>query len=176
MTIHFEPCRSDEDYAAFCRYFIANRKQFHSAYTLEDALLHLLEHIRDARILLVLDGSDQVVGWGHYMLANEQHEYDAEGHIAFIPSTILSPEYRQSRIFFNGLQKLVTWIGKETPQANTVRFAAVAEDAYLNRLYSKFAEPCRKEQGPFGDTVIYSADMETLRRYLRLNGAKLAFE
>ncbi|MHA7965098.1 hypothetical protein ACX93W_13225 [Paenibacillus sp. CAU 1782] len=169
MNVSFKLCRADEEYAAYCNYFIQHRKQFHASYMFGDAIAHLVGYLQEARIVLVLNDMEQIVGAGHYMIVDEEQQFDANGTTAFIPTTILSPGYRQSRVFYTGLREFVRIILTDAPQVNKLQFEALAENVYLNRLYSKFASPIGEQEGPFGNMVIYSTDVAPLKNYLRIS-------
>lgn len=172
MTVSFRLCTADEDYAAYCQYFIQHRKQFHASYMLGDAIAHLIGYLQEARIVLVLNDMEQIVGAGHYMIIDEEQQFDESGTTAFIPTTILSPGYRQSRVFYTGLREFVRIILADASQVNKLRFEAQSDNDYLNRLYSKFASPIGEQEGPFGNMVIYSTDVEPLKAYLRLSSSR----
>jgi hypothetical protein len=172
VTVSFRLCTANEDYAAYCQYFIQHRKQFHASYKLGDAIAHLIGYMQEARIVLVLNDTEQIVGAGHYMTVDEEQQFDENGTTAFIPTTILSPGYRQSRVFYTGLREFVRIILTDAPQVNKLQFETQSDNAYLNRLYSKFASPIGEQDGPFGNMVIYSADVEAIKMYLRLSSSR----
>lgn len=168
MSVHFRNCIRDEDYVQFTLFFIRNRQSFDSQFTLGDAIYHILDTIDRAKILLILDKAEQLVGWGHYQYATPDQEPDNKGEIVFINSVMLLPEMRGSRVFIQGFRCLVQQIIEENPHVKQFQFYAQSENLYLNRLYSKFADVIGEREGLYGSEHIYSAAIPQLTHYLRL--------
>ncbi|WP_339207024.1 GNAT family N-acetyltransferase [Paenibacillus sp. FSL K6-3182] len=166
MFAHYRKCQSDEDYAQFTLYFIRNRKEFSRQFSLGDALFHVLESIHDSEILLIFDKNEQLIGWGHYRYVNAKYEYDPEGDIVFINSVIVLPSYRSSSLFSQGFRYMLNQIAAENSSVKFVQFHAQIDNAYLNRLYSKFSSVIRQREGYYGMENVYSVDFGQLHDYL----------
>jgi len=170
MTAHFRRCLTEDDYVQFTRFFIENRLDFSATFTLNNTLLHILQTIRDSQIILVVDERDKAVGWAHYQYFTAAYQLDPHGELAFINSTILAKEYRRSgRLFLNGFRYLAKQIGEENPHVNQVQFCAQSENAYLNRLYAKFANVIGQREGDHGLENIYASEYNQLLSYLSIN-------
>ncbi|WP_134683675.1 GNAT family N-acetyltransferase [Brevibacillus migulae] len=170
MSAHFRPCLTDDDYVQFTRFFIENRLDFSQSFSLNDTLLHILQTLQDSRIILVVSNQDQVVGWGHYQYLGADEEPDSQGEIAFINSVILAKAYRRhSLLFLRGLRYLTKQIYKENPAVKQVRFHALSENAYLNRLYAKFTRVIGEREGDHGHEHIYATSLEELMAYLSIS-------
>ena len=168
MPIRFRWCRSDEDYARFTVFYIRNRHLFHEHFSLVESLCHILQTITDTEIMLIEDEQEGIVGWGHYGTVDCGYEPDPEGSILFMHSIIVAPESRSHRLFWHGFRALVSQVAEDQPQVREFRFLALRDNAYLNRLYSKFARVTGQREGMHGDENIYVTGFEELKRYLRL--------
>lgn len=153
-------CVSDIDYARFSRFYAARCGQFHSQYSLLDALLHLVNTLSETNILLFDDDEGQLIAFIQYKI---------EDDMAFVDSAILSEDYRGSRIFYEGLRDLAIHIQTEYKDIQTVRFHALADNLYLTRLYSKFADKVGVRNGMSGLENIFDVKMEQLLKYLKVD-------
>lgn len=157
-------CVSDTDYARFARFYVARSGEFYNQYTLHDALIHLITTTADSHVLLLDDDTDQLVGFAQY-------RYEEDDTIAFVDSTILAQEHRSGRVFFEGFRDLVRHILQENSNVRTLQFHALADHRYLNRLYGKFAQKTGVRDSPVGTENIYTAGMDPLLQYLRLDNS-----
>ncbi|NME98733.1 GNAT family N-acetyltransferase [Aneurinibacillus aneurinilyticus] len=167
MLAHYRRCESDENYAQFTLFFIRHRTDFNSRFSLYDTLIHVLESIHDSHIILVEDAMNKMIGWCHYRYVTADYQPDPEGEIAFVNSIIVAKEYRSSRLFIQGFRHIVNQITEENSCVKHLQFYAQSDNAYLNRLYSKFASIIGEHEGYHGTENIYSADLDRLLRYLK---------
>ncbi|GBF77859.1 hypothetical protein PA598K_06436 [Paenibacillus sp. 598K] len=167
MTIRFTWCRSDADYARYVLYYIRNRQLFSDKMNLLDALTDVLTSIQDTRILLIL-AEDDVIGWGQFGVVDEAYRPDAGGTIMFMHSTIVDPAHRSNGLFLRGFRELLISVGEELPQLREFHFFAQRDNAYLNRLYRKFARVVGQREGMHGEENIYATGIDELKQYLRL--------
>ncbi|MCU6708684.1 GNAT family N-acetyltransferase [Paenibacillus sp. J5C_2022] len=161
LKLKANDCLCDDDYARFARFYIAHSKEFHSLYSLHDALLYVMDTVTSSRLML-LDNEDGQLS------AFIQYRYEDNGTVALIDSAILERTYRSSRIFFTGFRDIVRQIDLENESVCRVRFHALTDHAYLNRLYGKFARRIGEREGTNGRENVYETSMQELRRYLRL--------
>lgn len=166
MLGKFRMCTSDADYAKFTLYFIRHRREFHPFFTLYDTLSHIFVTLPHARIILVEDLNDNVIGWGHYQYYSADYQDDPQGEIVLVNSVILDQKFRSSRLFIHGFRHLANQIAEENPSIKLFQFSAREDHPYLNRLYSKFAQPIGKREGYNGTENIYSTEFERLLFYL----------
>ncbi|WEK54720.1 MAG: GNAT family N-acetyltransferase [Candidatus Cohnella colombiensis] len=166
MRAHFRVCQSDADLAQYALFFIRHQKEFNHQFSLANSLIHILRTVQHSHYILVLDDSDQVVGWGHYRFLNAEQQHDPHGELAFLDSTILLPAYRGGRTFLQGFRFLVNQISAQNPHVRTVQFHALADNDYLNRLYHKFAHRIGQSEGYHGVENVYETDFQSLMQYL----------
>ncbi|WP_282937509.1 GNAT family N-acetyltransferase [Paenibacillus sp. RC67] len=166
MLAHFRQCESDEDLARFTLYFIQNRKDFTSAFTLYDTVDHVLQFVQQSHIILIEDDDGTLIGWGHYRYMDKDHGANPNGEIAFVDSVIVKESYRSSRIFIQGFRYLANQMAEENPEVKLFQFHALSENLYLNRLYSKFAQVIATHEGYHGTENIYSTEFSQLLHYL----------
>lgn len=156
-----KPCISDSDYARFARFYIQGSMDFHNQYSTYEAIIYLMETIRQTKVLLFENEEKQVVGF-------LQYRYEDESATVFFESAILSEEYRSSRFFYEGFQDLVKHIFREYEAVKSFRFHVLAENRYLNRLYSKFAHKTGEREGELGVEHVFSVERAELSSYLRI--------
>lgn len=160
--LYAKPCVLDKDYARFARFYIAHCNQFHEHYSLYDAIAHIFSSIHDSRLLLFNDEQGGLAGYTHY-------RYEKDKAAVFIDSAILLSAYRSSRVFYRGFVDLVMQIMEESSEIRLVRFHAHANQAYLNRLYGKFARRTGEREGDNGLEYVYETEFADLLRYLRVD-------
>ncbi|MCP1309984.1 GNAT family N-acetyltransferase [Paenibacillus tyrfis] len=166
MLAEYRVCRSDEDYAQYALFFIRHRQDFSRHFSLADALMHTLETIQTSTIVLVIDKKGQTIGWAHYRYMTPDGEAHPEGEIAFVDSAITTEAHRSSRLFVEGFRHLVHHMAAENRGIRVFQFHALADNAYLTRLYSKFARIIGRREGYHGTENLFSADFAALLHYV----------
>ncbi|SFE77482.1 hypothetical protein SAMN05216378_4031 [Paenibacillus catalpae] len=158
MPVRYSICQTDADLARYASFFIKNRTEFSKDYTLPVVLMHMLETLADAKIILIEDIDGQVIGWGKF-------EYRAPDTI-FVDSVIIDKRLRSSRVFLDGFRYLVRYVHEQYPQVNQLSFRALSSQSYVNRLYSKFAIKTEEREGVFELESVYTAPLPNLLSYL----------
>lgn len=166
MYSHSRLCESDEDYAQFSLFFIRHRKDFNSQFSLYNSLEHLLETMDFSQSILSYNTKGELICCAHYWYTNEGLEPDPKGRAVFIDFVLISKEVRSSRVFFDGFRDLANLIAEDNRGVKQMLFHAQAENAYLNRLYSKFAIPIGEHEGYNGAEIKYASDLTSLLHYL----------
>ncbi|WP_231955994.1 GNAT family N-acetyltransferase [Aneurinibacillus soli] len=128
--------------------------------------MHTLETIGASHIILVLDQMDNTIAWMNYGYVTKDYEPHPDGEIAFVDSVIMTETHRGSRLFVKGFHYLVNHINEENRHVRTFQFYALADNTYLTKLYSKFADIIGQRDGYHGRENIFSADFPRLLRYL----------
>ncbi|NMO95557.1 GNAT family N-acetyltransferase [Paenibacillus lemnae] len=157
-------CHLDADYASFSRFYLHNCREFDHHYMLQDALVHLIHTVTDAQILLFHDTEDQLVAF-------IQYRFDEDQDYVFIDAAMLAKNYRGSRIFFEGLRDLAKIIAEDHPGVHTVVFHASADNLYINRIYSKFAQRIEVRERNGRIEHVYKVSLKDLMTYVRLDRA-----
>jgi hypothetical protein len=170
MNERYLMCEDDMDYARYSQFFIRHYFDFSKSFTLSDAIMHTLETIAQARIMLILDEHDQVIAWAHYRFIDEAGGADSAGAIAFVDSVIIARAHRSSRLFLRSFRQMLQFMLQDNPNAHNIRFTALADNVYLNRLYSKFAEPLGQREGAHGVEQVYAAKIPNVTSYLQQFG------
>ncbi len=167
MSEQYRICRSDDDYARYAQFYIRHYPHFSKGYTLVDALMHMLESMQHARIMLIEDESGQVISWGHYRFCNAEGEPNPSGTTVFIDSVVVDPARRSNRLFVRGFRQLLQCIEEDNPAVQNITFNALADNAYLNRLYGKFAAVSGERSGMHGPERSYAASFAAVKRYMQ---------
>ncbi|MDQ0171250.1 GNAT family N-acetyltransferase [Paenibacillus tundrae] len=151
----------DSDYARFTRFYLANSEEFDQQYMLHDALIHLISTLPETHLLLLDDEQGQLGGYGQYRYTEDRKK-------VFIDSVILEKSHRSSRVFFAGFRDLVLHLCQENPEIQALQFHAVANNRYVNRLYSKFAKHTDTQVREGRTEHVYTAELDELLDYLKI--------
>lgn len=112
-----------------------------------------------------LDQHNEVIGAWSYVYGTEEYAY-YNTEVIQIQSVILSPAYRKTRLFAQGLQHLVQHIDQSRKGVKEVRFW-IAADSQLTRLCSKLAEHTSTLLTPQGRVKEYRVPFNQLCNYAR---------
>ncbi len=166
MSLHYRRCVRDEDFVTFTRFFIRHRAEFNNGFSLSDIVAHILQCIQVSHVVLIEDNTNNVVGYLHYRFVTPENQPDPGGEIVFIDSAILLKEHRTPLSFTEGFHYILRQIAQENNRVKQVQFRAKADNAYLNRLYAKFAHFIGEYEAYNGTENIYSADFATLYQFI----------
>jgi hypothetical protein len=125
-----------------------------------DTIAHLMTTLHNSRLLLFDDERGELAAY-------IQYQFEDDGSTVFFDSAILSESFRSGTTFYRGFGDVVSWIGRENGHVGLVRFHVLANDAYLNRLYAKFATALGEREDGNGREIVYETPFAELRRYLR---------
>ncbi|OXM85705.1 hypothetical protein [Paenibacillus rigui] len=166
MLFQYHLCKTDDDFVQYTLFFVRYRSEFSRRFSLSDALMHALETIQTSHIMLLSLPTGEVIGWAQYRYFSEGYEPDPNGDIVFVDSAITLEPYRSTRLFIQGFRVLAAHIAQENPLVRTFQFCALADNAYLKRLYSKFADIIGQREGYHGTEDLFSTDFPKLLQYL----------
>ncbi|CAM4516098.1 hypothetical protein FHS16_003257 [Paenibacillus endophyticus] len=166
MSAQLYICQTDADRAEFVRYFIKNRSEFNNGFSLSDTLLHALESMEHSRIMLIKGDQNETVGWAFFKYVDHNYDHNPQGEIVLIDSAIMNRSYRGGGLFLRGFRLLANEIEVDNPNVKKFEFHALESDAYLNKLYYKFADVIGQTEGSHGTENIYSTDFSLLLRFL----------
>lgn len=113
----------------------------------------------------VVDANNRTIGTLAYFHGTPEEEF-ADKNIAFVDLAITDRTYRGSRLFVNGLRSMAEQIAEAHPEVEELRFAAMAENDYLCRLYAKFAEIGYSRDGQIGKEFVFCVKLHRLRTIL----------
>lgn len=165
MYAYLKHCESDKDYAQFTLFFIRNRTDFHSKLSVQDVLQRVLENIENSQILLAYDSTQSPIAWVQYWYTDEEQGLSSDEVNLFIDSLFIEKKNRSTRTFFKLFSELFNQIAEENKQIKDVRFCALANNKYVNRLYSKFATIVGERESYLGTDNIYSANFKQLLHF-----------
>jgi len=167
-------CRNDDDYEQFVRFFMDNRDEFLHSYNVKMAVHHIITSIKHGKILLFCNDHDEAVGLIVYSIGTPMNNYE-DREIVYMSFILARSDYRQSRLFLHGMQRMAEEI--EQIGVKEIRFRANAEDQYLRKLYGKLAKVVErkkydhKDEGSrllaYYDEEIYSMDYSHFARFVK---------
>jgi hypothetical protein len=97
----------------------------------------------------------------YYHGTPEQNFEDKE--VALIDITVMDRTYRGTRYFLQGFEEMIGYIERTHPEVKQLRLAALSENKYLCRLYSKFAVISSKREREIGEETVFSEDISRIR-------------
>jgi len=168
MTIHFKRCSSEDDLAEVSLFLLDRRRDLHPSITTLDMVTLLYQYMTQGYLHCGVDRDGRVVGASAYYAGTPEEEF-ADRTFALIDIVILDKAYRGSRFFLNSLDYMIGTIRKDHPDVEEVRFAALADNRYLCKLYAKFAVFLHSREGTTGTELVFSERIDklctTLQKY-----------
>lgn len=168
MTIHFKRCSSEDDLAEVSLFLLDRRHDLHPSITTLDMVTLLYQYITQGHLHCGMDRDGRVVGAFAYYVGAPEEEF-ADRTFVLLDIVILDKAYRGTRFFLNCLDYMEDCIRKDHPEAEKARFAALADNGYLCKLYAKFATPCYSREGASGTEMVFSERIDkicsTLQKY-----------
>ncbi|MGQ7886219.1 hypothetical protein [Paenibacillus sp. WC2504] len=162
----YKRCVTDDDLAKVSLFILENRRDMHPSYSATDTITMLYSFIKYGQLIQVVDQNVQrIIAVSAYYIGTPEHDYE-DKHIAFVEMAIADRAYRGSRLFIKGLRFLVSEIMSDNPDVQEVRFAALADNVYLCRLYAKFADISHEEDSILGKQMKFGVKINNLRAFL----------
>jgi len=169
MTVTFQRCVEDNDYAKVSLFMVERRRDLHPSLCTVDMVTLLYGYMADGQLHYGVNGDGQVVGAsGLYF---EELEKGAQARSsALLDICIVDKERRGSRVFARGLQYMIEHISEHHPEVEVVRLCALSDNPSLCKLYAKFARFEGTREGSVGQESVFSAEIPHIRYILnRLN-------
>lgn len=165
MTLNCQMCESEDDFAQAGLFLLAHKRDLHPSFSTVDMVALLYSYVTNGRLLFAADDSNRVAGIAAYYYGTPDREFQNKD-VAWVDVVIFDKAYRGSRLFLQGLLYLVDRIVEGHPEVQEVHLAALEDNAYLRRLYSKFAEAGGVREGTHGREVVFYAEINNLRATL----------
>ncbi|OUS76354.1 hypothetical protein B1748_11760 [Paenibacillus sp. MY03] len=120
--------------------------------------------MEDSRCILCLDDDGEAVGALGYIRGTGEGDYE-DRHILQLQVAYLVEKCRRTPVFLRGLQFLTEYLEEETEEVAELVFWT-KQDAYLARLFGKFAERTSVSGTAAGDLYAYRVTLAQLKAYL----------
>jgi hypothetical protein len=169
MTMHCKRCTTDEDFAKVCLFVLDNKHELHRSFYTMDMVEVLYTYVTQAHMVFVEDADNRVIGASAYYHGTPERDFQ-DKDIAFLDMAIADKAYRGTRLFLVGLQYMVNQIAQEHTEVQEIRLAALADNAYLCRLYSKFTETSYSRTGTELEQLVFCVKINKLKAILRKYG------
>lgn len=166
MKTHCQRCVSDDDFAKASLFMLAHKRDLHPSYTTLEMVTLIYSYATQGHLLCITDTDNRVIGVAAYYYGTPEQEF-RDKDVALVDMAIADKAYRGSRLFIQGLQYLVSTIIEEHPEVQELRLAALAENDYLCRLYSKFTSARSVREGTHGKEIVFCEKINTLRGTLK---------
>ncbi len=159
-------CTSDEDLAKVSLFILKNKRSLHPSFTTMDTVSLIYSYITDGHLFQFTDTDNRVIGaWAYYHGTPELDFGDKE--VIFVDIGIADKAYRGTRIFIQGLKFLVTQVIEDYPDVQEIRLAALSNNAYICKLYSKIFHLSHRRQGVVGEETVFSTRIDQLGSFLK---------
>ncbi|XID91398.1 GNAT family N-acetyltransferase [Paenibacillaceae bacterium WGS1546] len=160
MTV-FRRCAGDEDYAKASLFILERRHDLHPAFTTLDIVALLYSYITDGHLFVAEKDDGGLIAASAYYRGTPELGYE-DKRVAFVDLVVVDRAFRGSRVFMAGLKSLVDHVSAEYPEIEEMRFAALADNAYVCKLYAKLARFSGIREGAIGQEMIYSEKIARL--------------
>jgi hypothetical protein len=167
--MHCKRCTTDEDFAKVCLFVLDNKHELHRSFYTMDMVEVLYTYVTQAHMVFVEDADNRVIGASAYYHGTPERDFQ-DKDIAFLDMAIADKAYRGTRLFLVGLQYMVNQIAQEHTEVQEIRLAALADNAYLCRLYSKFTETSYSRTGTELEQLVFCVKINKLKAILRKYG------
>jgi len=168
MTIQFKRCVSEDELAEVSLFLLDRRHDLHPSIATLDMVTLLYQYITQGHLHCGMDRDGRIVGAFAYYVGAPEEEF-ADRTFVLIDIVISDRAYRGTRFFLNCLDYMEVIVRKDHPEVDKARFAALADNSYLCKLYAKFAAPCCRREGVSGPEMVFSERIDkicsTLRKY-----------
>lgn len=165
MAIHYQRCVSDEDLANVSLFFLHYKRDLHPSFTTMDAVTVLYMYMTQGYLIQVTDDNNRVIGASAYYHGTQEQKFK-DKDVAFVDMAVIDNAYRGTLLFIKGLRYMVSRIVEDHPEARELRFAALAENDYLCKLYSKFTETSYTREGMVGEEMVFCVKINKIRAIL----------
>ncbi|MNQ85072.1 hypothetical protein D3C85_1002200 [compost metagenome] len=165
MTTYCQRCVSDEALAKVSLFAIENRRELHPSYGTLDMVSLLCSHITQGHLIYIFDTDHRVLGMMTYYHGTPEQEFE-DKEMAFVNFAIMDRAYRGTRLFAKGLYYMVELIIEDHPDVQEISFKTLSENAYLCRLYSKFAHVSHTQDSKLGEETVFCVKIHHLRSTL----------
>ncbi|TDF97060.1 GNAT family N-acetyltransferase [Paenibacillus piri] len=167
MTTHCRSCVSDDDFAKASLFLLAHKRDLHPSYTTLEMVTLIYSYVTQGRLICCIADDDQrIAGVAAYYQGTPEQEFK-DRDVASLDAAIMAKAYRGSRLFVQGLQYMLNTIIENHPEVRELKLAALAENDYLCRLYSKFAPPQSVREGTHGKEIVFCEKINTVRDTLK---------
>lgn len=156
-------CQNDDEYEQFARFFLEHRGEFLYPYSVKAAVHYISVSLRQGNILLAFNDREEAIGMLVFSLGTPDKDYE-DKHIAYISFLLIRKDYRRSMLFMEGLKRVIEAVGQTG--AEEVRFKVNADNAYLRKLYGKFATVVSQKKNDNYGEDIYSIKYSDFVRFV----------
>lgn len=165
MTMQCKRCITDDDFAKVCVFVLDHKHDLHRSFSTVDMVEVLYTYVTQGHLVYVEDADNRVIGASAYYHGTPERDFQ-DKDIAFLDMAVADKAYRGTRLFLTGLQYMVNEIAQEHPEVQEIRLAALADNAYLCRLYSKFTETRYSREGAALEQLVFCVKINKLQGFL----------
>ncbi|TXC92156.1 hypothetical protein FS935_07180 [Metabacillus litoralis] len=165
MSTFFKRCSTDDDFAKVSLFILERKHDIHQAYTTMDIVELVYSYVTEGHILQAIDESNQIMGAAAYYHGTTEKKF-TDKEVAFVDIAIFDREHRGTRLFLNGLRFMVEHIMNEHPDVEELRLAALSENSYLCRLYSKFTTFTYSRESTLGEEIVFCGKINKISTIL----------
>jgi hypothetical protein len=158
MTAQCIRCKHDEDIIKASLFLFEHKHDLHPSFTTMDMVALLYTYISEGHLLYAADADNQVIGAAAYYHGTPEHDFK-DKEVALVDIAVFAKAYRGTRLFVRGLTYMVNQIINEHPEVMELRLAALSENVYVSKLYSKFTTSSYSCEGIIGEENVFSVNI-----------------
>lgn len=174
MTPSFAVCASVMYHKKYMDLLLAHYESLNLPYSFPVSFNFMASPLlmEDSAAFLCLDDDGEAIGAFGYIRGTGEGDYEDRDVLQVQVAFLLEP-HRRTMAFVHGLQFLMNHIGEEAEEVAELRFWS-PQDAYLARLFGKFAGRTSVQGTATGDLYAYRATTGQLKAYLARLSARVA--
>lgn len=158
-------CETDQDYADAAQFLLAHKLDLHPSLTTLDILPMFYHYVTNGYLIIVRGDDGQTVSVCAYYHGSPEHAFE-DKETALIDVAVTARAHRGTRLFLRGLAYTMRSIASTHPEVKEVRFAALADNEYICRLYRKFAESSHIRKGDVGEEIVFRSSIDNIIAFL----------
>lgn len=165
MAITFRKCETEQELADVSLFVLARRRDLSPSFITLDALGMLYGYMTRGELHAAFDGEGRVVGALALYIGTPESDY-ADKHVAYVDMVVFDPVRKGTRTFLRFLSYMAAYMGENHPDTTHARFIAQSNNAYLGRLYGKFAQPAGVRDDRNGQVTIFFEEISRINDVL----------
>lgn len=167
MAITFRRCETEQELADVSLFILARRRDLSPSFITLDTLGMLYRYMTQGELHAAFDEEARIVGALALYIGTPESDY-TDKQVAYVDMIVLDPARKGTRTFLRFLNYMAAYMREAHPETTHARFIAQSNNAYLGRLYGKFARPVDTRDDKDGQVTIFFGEISYIRDVLSL--------
>ncbi|MCU6708686.1 hypothetical protein M6D81_08140 [Paenibacillus sp. J5C_2022] len=165
MDYYLAECATEMYMRNYMEFLLENYTELKLPYSFPVAFSYLASPVLLSReSFLCFNEEDEVIGAFGYIHGTGEHDYE-DVHVIQLQVAYIKEGHRRTRLFLEGLRYLSEYLAERDEGVREIRFWT-GEDAYSERLFSKFARQTARVESERGILYGYNVAVPDLQDYI----------